>query len=107
MEELEIKLKEAGKIARLTDRTFHLDERIGEGYFSANYFLKSREIVEKHLPGHIVLEQWFQRKDDVMACGLDEAIAILHKFARHPERLEIYALDDGDLVQAGEPVLKV
>lgn len=107
MEELEIKLKEAGKIARLTDRTFHLDQRIGEGYFSANYFLKSREIVEKHLPGHIVLEQWFQRKDDVMACGLDEAIAILHKFARHPENLEIYALDDGDLVQAGEPVLKV
>lgn len=107
MEELEIKLKEAGKISRLTDKTFKLDTRIGEGYFSANYFLKTREIAEKELPGHIVLEQWFQRRDDVMACGIDESIAILHKFARHPEDLEIYALNDGDIVKAGEPVLKV
>ena len=107
MEELEIKLKEAGKISRLTNRTFHFDSRIGEGYYSANYFLKSREIVERKMPGHIVLEQWFQRKDDVMACGIDESIAILHTFARHPESLEIEALNDGDIVNAGEPVLKV
>ncbi len=107
MEELEISLKEAGKIARLTNSTFKLDERIGEGFFSANYFLKTREIVRRELPGHIVLEQWFQRKDGVMACGLDESIAILHRFSAHPEELEIHALEDGDIVGAGEPVLKV
>lgn len=103
----EIALKEAGKISRLTNKTFQFDPRIAEGYFSANYFLKSREIAEKHLAGHIVKEQWFQRRDDTTLCGIDEAIAILHTFARNPQDLIIEALHDGDLIQANEPVLKV
>ena len=107
MEELEIKLKEAGKIKRLTNKTFQFDPRIGEGYYSANYFLKSRKIVAHQHPGHTVTMQWFQRRDDSMLCGIDEAIAILHTFASHPENLEIWALNDGDLIQANEPVLKV
>ncbi len=107
MEELEIKLKEEGKIKRLTDKTFKLDPRIGKGYYSANYFLKSREIVAKFAPGHIVTEQWFQRTDDAMVCGIDESLAVLRKFAAHPEDLVIEALNDGDLISANEPVLKV
>ena len=107
MEELEIKLKEAGKIKRLTNKTFQFDPRIGEGYYSANYFLKSRKIVAHQHPGHTVTMQWFQRRDDSLLCGIDEAIAILHTFASHPENLEIWALNDGDLIQANEPVLKV
>ncbi len=107
MEELEIKLKEEGKITRLTDKTFRLDERIGKGYFSANYFLRSREIVRKTMPGHIVTEQWFQRNDHAIACGIDESIAILQKFADRPQDLEVLALEDGDVIRAGEPVLKV
>ncbi len=107
MEELEIKLKEAGKISRLTDKTFHLDKRIGEGFWSANYFLKTRKIVAEQAPGHIVEEQFFQRRDNTMVCGIDECIAILHKFAFHPENLEIFALHDGDIASAGEPVLKI
>jgi nicotinate phosphoribosyltransferase len=107
MDEIEIKLKEEGKIRRLTDKTFQLDERIKDGYFSANYFLKTRKIVAHNAPGHLVEEQWFQRRNDSMVCGIDECIAILHKFATHPETLEIWALHDGDLIQSGEPVLKV
>ncbi|MDO5330300.1 MAG: nicotinate phosphoribosyltransferase [Bacillota bacterium] len=106
-EEIEISLKEKGKIKRLTDKTFKLDERIGQGYYSANYFLKSRNIVAHQAPGHVVTEQFFQRKDGAMVCGIDECIAILHKFANHPERLKIYALNDGDIVSSGEPVLKI
>jgi nicotinate phosphoribosyltransferase len=68
-QELEIKLKEAGKLSRLTNKTFRFDPKIGEGYYSANYFLKSREIVLKNAPGHIVEEQWFQRRDNTMVCG--------------------------------------
>ncbi len=106
-EKMEIHLKEEGKIARLTNRTFRFDPRIADGFFSANYFLKTREIVRHYAPNHIVEEQWFQRRDDTMVCGLDEAIALLHTFADHPETLRIEALNDGDIIQNGEPALKV
>ena len=107
MEQLEIKLKEEGKISRLTNKTFQFDKRLGEGFFAANYFLKARKIVEKNAPNHIVTMQFFQRRDDTMLCGVDEAIALIHTFAVHPEELEIEALNDGDIIQYGEPVLKV
>lgn len=106
-EELEIRLKEEGKIKRLTNKTFRFDHRIAEGYYSANYFLKSRQIVLESLPGHVVEEQFFQRKDDVMLCGIDEAIALVHTFAKRPEKLVIKALHDGDIIQKNEPVLKI
>jgi nicotinate phosphoribosyltransferase len=107
MEEKEIHLKEEGKISRLTNKTFHFDPKIGKGYYSANYFLKSRQIVLKNAPGHIVEEQWFQRRDNTMVCGLDECIALIHTFAQHPETLKITALQDGEMISSGEPVLKV
>lgn len=107
MEELEIRRKERGEISRLTNETFHFDPRIAEGYYSANYFIKSRKIVLENAPGHIVEEQFFQRKDDVMLCGIDEAIALIHTFAKHPEDLRILALKDGDMIAKNEPVLKV
>ena len=105
--ELEIKLKEAGKISRLTNKTFNFDSRLGEGFFAANYFLKSRKIVTENAPGHIVTMQWFQRTEDAMLCGVDEAIALIHTFAVDPASLKIEALNDGDLIDANEPVLKV
>lgn len=105
--ELEIKLKESGKISRLTNKTFNFDPRLKEGFYAANYFLKSRKIVEENVPGHIVTMQFFQRKDDVKLCGVDEAIALVHTFAVHPEELQIEALNDGDIINYGEPVLKI
>ncbi|MCR5506063.1 MAG: nicotinate phosphoribosyltransferase [Bacilli bacterium] len=104
---LEIELKKAGKISRLTNKTFQFDERLKEGFYSANYFLKSQKIVQQNEPNHIVTMQWFQRRDDSMLCGVDEAIALIHTFAIHPEELEIEALNDGDIIQNMEPVLKV
>ena len=77
---LEIELKKAGKIKRLTNITFNFDPRLKEGFYSANYFLKSRKIVKENEPNHLVTMQWFQRKDTAMLCGIDEAIAILHTF---------------------------
>lgn len=103
----EIELKKHGKIARLTNKTFKFDKRIADGFYSANYFLKSHEIVKKLLPNHIVTMQFFQRRESAMVCGLDEAIALIHTFAHRPEDLEIYALEDGDMIEANEPVLKI
>lgn len=104
---IELELKEAGKITRLTNRTFQFDPKLGEGFFSANYFIKSQKIVAENAPDHIVTMQWFQRRDNSMLCGVDEAIALIHTFAKHPELLKIEALHDGDMIQALEPVLKV
>lgn len=100
-------MKERGEISRLSNKTFKFDPRIGEGHFSANYFLKTRKIVETLAPGHIVTEQFFQRLDGAMLSGIDEAIALVHTFARHPEDLIIEALNDGDIIKSGEPVLKI
>ena len=105
--ELEIKLKEAGKLSRLTNKTFQFDQRLGEGFYAANYFLKTRKIVEKCAPNHIVTMQFFQRTDEAMVCGVDEAIALVYTFAKSPQNLVIYALNDGDIVSANEPVLKI
>ena len=67
-----------------------------------NEIQKTRELLN-----HNVTMQWFQRRDDSKLCGIDEAIAVLHTFAIHPEELVIEALHDGDIIQANEPVLKV
>lgn len=104
---LEVTMKEHGLIKRLTNKTFQFDPRLKEGFFSANYFLKSHEIVKNLAPNHIVTMQWFQRREDSMLCGVDEAIALIHTFAIHPEEFIIEALNDGDIISAMEPVLKV
>lgn len=104
MKEIEQKLQ--GKISRLTNKTFKFDERIKDGWFSAVYFLKTREIVKKNLPNNIVTMQFFQ-KDEAVLCGTDEVIALIHSFADHPEELEIKSLKDGDKIKPFESVLTV
>ena len=104
---LEVELKKEGKIKRLTNKTFKFDSRLKEGFFTANYFLKTKKIVEENIPNQIVTMQFFQRADDVMVCGLDEVISLIQEFAIHPEELIVEALNDGDIIENGEPVLKI
>lgn len=103
----EYELKHRGKIKRLTNQTFKFDERIGEGWFSAVYFLKTAEIAKQCAPDRVVTMQFFQRKNGAVLCGIDEAISLLHTFANHPENLEIWALNDGDRINAFESVLTI
>ncbi|MHA6251981.1 nicotinate phosphoribosyltransferase [Oceanobacillus sp. CAU 1775] len=104
MKEIEQKL--SGQIDRLTNKTFKFDERIGEGWFSAVYFLKTKKIAEEKLPNNYVTMQFFQRKNAVL-CGTDEVIALLHTFAENPETLEINSLKDGDKISPYETVLTI
>ena len=104
MKEIELKLQ--GKIKRLTNKTFKFDERVRDGWFSAVYFLKTREIVKEFLPNNIVTMQFFQKEHAVL-CGTDEVIALLHTFADEPEKLEIYSLKDGDKISPFETVLTI
>jgi nicotinate phosphoribosyltransferase len=102
----EIKLKIEGKIKRLTNKTFKFDERIGDGWFSAVYFLKTRDIIQEYKPNNIITMQFFQKKHAVL-CGTDEVIALLKTFAKNPNELEIYSLKDGDKIEPFETVLTV
>lgn len=104
MKEIELKLQ--GKIKRLTNKTFKFDERVRDGWFSAVYFLKTREIVKEFRPNNIVTMQFFQKEHAVL-CGTDEVIALLHTFADEPEKLEIYSLKDGDKISPFETVLTI
>src|SRR5699024_8694588 len=104
MKEIELKLQ--GKIKRLTNKTFKFDERVSEGWFSAVYFLKTREIVAKNRSDTFVTMQFFQTYHAVL-CGTDEVIALLHTFADHPEELEIHSLKDGDKIEPFETVLTI
>lgn len=56
---MEINDKENGLIKRLTNKTFKFDKRFMDGYYSANYFIKTRKIVLEHLQGHIAKMQFF------------------------------------------------
>lgn len=103
----QIELKRQGKIARLTNETFKFDERIKDGFFTANYFLKINKIISQNLPNHRITQQWFCRTSEYKLCGIDEAIALVATFARNPKNLEIFALHDGDIVKSREPVLKI
>lgn len=107
MEIHEIELKKAGKISRLTNKTFKFDPKISEHFYTAYYFVKTMKIIQTHLPNHYVTMQFFQRRNDTMVCGLDEVIALIHTFAKNPQNLQILALNDGDIVCDGEPVLKI
>ncbi|MGD6840988.1 nicotinate phosphoribosyltransferase [Bacillus infantis] len=102
----EIELKIQGKIKRLTNKTFKFDERVRDGWFSAVYFLKTREIVRKHHKDNIVTMQFFQKSHAVL-CGTDEVIALIHTFAENPEELEIFSLKDGDKISPFETVMTI
>ncbi|WP_100331877.1 nicotinate phosphoribosyltransferase [Bacillus xiapuensis] len=104
MKEIEWKLQ--GKIDRLTNKTFKFDERVKDGWFSAVYFLKTRQLANKYHKENIVTMQFFQKEEAVL-CGTDEVIALIHEFSDHPETLEIYSLRDGDKIHPFETVLTI
>ncbi|MDY0214240.1 MAG: nicotinate phosphoribosyltransferase [Bacilli bacterium] len=92
---------------RLTDKTFNFPQSIASHFYTANYFVKTDEIIQNNLNDLEVTMQFFQRKDNVMVAGIDEAIALIHTFGQNVEKLHIEALHDGDIVNANEPVLKI
>ena len=105
MHEIDKKLQDP--TYRLTNETFQFPSSIAKHFYTANYFVKSSQIIKEHLPNTVVTMQFFQRRNNVMVAGVDEAIALLQQFAHNPQNLEVYAVYDGDVVDANEPVLKV
>lgn len=102
----EITLKLNGEIKRLTNETFKFDERVKDGWFSAVYFLKTRDIVKTYRPGRTVTMQFFQKEHAVL-CGTDEVIALIKTFANNPDQLELRSLEDGDKIKPYETVFTI
>lgn len=83
-------------------------DKITLGYYSAEYFNRAHRILEEELPDLQVTMQVFQKAENAVICGINEAIdLILHGSDYGGERLTIYALEDGDTAEPGEPVMHI
>src|SRR5690625_2305033 len=101
-----IKKKRSEEIKRLKNKTIKFNERIKKEWISAVYILKTREIAEKSLTNNHMTMQYFKKKE-VVLCGTDEVIALVHTFAEQPETLDIQSLKDGDKISPYETVLTI
>src|SRR3954463_6838138 len=103
---------------RLSPEVFRLPvERISSGYYTDAYFNFTKELLgaENHRPN--VLMQVFQKRDQTILGGIDEAIAVLKQCAgcvgpdgswqNGWDKLEVRALSGGDEVDALEPVMTI
>ena len=63
---------------RLDPSVFDLPvQEIRRGYRSAVYFWRAKRILEKDNKHSLITHQIFQKKDNIIICGTDEAVAIL------------------------------
>jgi nicotinate phosphoribosyltransferase len=101
---------------RLDPSIFRLPvDRIRQGYYSDQYFVYTKSLLEAegHYP-HVVM-QVFQKKESVLG-GIDEAIAILKLCSGREEdgvwipgwdELEVHALREGDQIAPRETVMTI
>ena len=101
---------------RLDPSIFRLPvDRIRHGYYSDQYFVHTKALLEAegHHP-HVVM-QVFQKKESVLG-GIDEAVAVLKLCAGHERdggwvlgwnELEVHALREGDQVAPRETVMTI
>ncbi len=91
-------------------------DRIRKGYYSAAYFNRTKEILEKENEGTSVTMQIFQRNDDAVLCGVDEVIALLKagsgywkgdKWTTRWKKLRVTSLCDGDTIKSKESVMHI
>lgn len=92
---------------RLSPSVFDIPaDKIKSGWYSDKYFNRTKEILLKNNNHAKVLMQVFTRGAGI-ACGLDEAIAILRTCAERPGELVIKALYDGDEMAEKETVMTI
>ncbi|AAT75946.1 nicotinic acid phosphoribosyltransferase [Mesoplasma florum L1] len=85
----------------------NFDKKIKDGYYIADYFKKTSLIINNEFPNSIVTMQFFQRKNNITLSGINEVIQLLEFACKDYKNLKIWALKDGDIINANEPVLKI
>src|ERR1700759_414049 len=92
---------------RLDPAIFRLPvDRIRQGYYSDQYFVYTKELLEaEHHHPHVVM-QVFQKRQSVLG-GIDEAIAVLKLCSEDWAGLEVNALYEGDVIEPWATVLTI
>lgn len=92
---------------RLPPEIFDLPvEKMREGYYTDEYFNRTRAVLLADGRYPRVVMQVFQKKQAILA-GMDEAIAILKLCSDDWEQLTVHALYDGDEIEPWESVLMI
>jgi nicotinate phosphoribosyltransferase len=101
---------------RLDPAIFRLPvDRIRQGYYSDQYFVYTKELLEAEDRHPHVIMQVFQKRDSVLG-GIDEAIAVLKLCSGHDQdgewipgwnELEVHALREGDQIAPRETVMTI
>ena len=74
--------------------------------YSAKYFEKTKKIMLKHKPNAIVILQFFQRQDNILVAGIDEALQMLQKNTDTSKYI-IRATEEGTVLNGFEVVLEL
>lgn len=74
--------------------------------YSAKYFGKTSQIIRENLPETKVTLQFFQRKDNVMLCGINEVLELL-KNNTDISKYQIKYLEEGTIINAKDVVLEL
>lgn len=74
--------------------------------YSAKYFGKTCQIIKENLPESKVTLQFFQRKDDVVLCGINEVLELL-KNNTDTTKYSIKYLPEGTILKAKDIVLEL
>ncbi len=92
---------------RLPAEIFDLPvEKIREGYYTDEYFNRTRQVLLEDDRHPRVVMQVFQKKDAILA-GIDEAIAVLKLCSDDWDGLTVHALYEGDEVAPWETVMTI
>jgi nicotinate phosphoribosyltransferase len=92
---------------RLPPQIFDLPvEKIREGYYTDEYFNRTRHVLLEDERHPRVVMQVFQKKDSILA-GIDEAVAVLKLGADDWEGLTVHALYEGDPISPWETVMTI
>ncbi|AXK51390.1 nicotinate phosphoribosyltransferase [Spiroplasma alleghenense] len=86
---------------------YHFDERVLNNEYLADYFIKTKTILEKNNPEAKITMQFFQRTENAILSGIDVVIELLKFSCKKFEELEIWALPETSIINPLEPVLRI
>ncbi len=91
-------------------------QKIRKGYFTARYFLRTRDILLSQKNFSVVTMQVFQKRNGAVLCGVNETVSLLKiacgiykngTWQAMWNTLTVNSLREGDVMSAYEPVLHI